>query len=135
MNIVKDTAARRYHVWLGVLSVLILLGIGAWIFELVYGLGSTGMRGVISWGLYICTFAFFIKLSAGGLIVASSAEIFDIEALKPLARLGALTAAVCVSLAGITLIPDLGRPGRILNLLLHPNWSSPMIWDAIVVGA
>jgi molybdopterin-containing oxidoreductase family membrane subunit len=92
------------------------------------------MRGVISWGLYICTFVFLVKLSAGGLIVASSAEVFDITALRPLAKLGALTAAVCISLAGLTLIPDLGRPARILNLLLHPNWRSPMIWDAFIVG-
>lgn len=127
-------AMRHYHIWLGLSALFILLGFVAWIYELRQGLGSTGMRGVISWGLYICTFAFFVKLSAGGLIVASSAEIFEIDALKPLARLGALTAAICISLAAITLIPDLGRPGRFLNLLVHPNWRSPMIWDALIVG-
>jgi len=130
----KELAPRRYHVWLGVLALLVLLALVAWVYELRHGLGTTGMRGVISWGLYICTFAFFVKLSAGGLIVASSAEVFGIEGLKPLSRLGALTAAVCVTIAAIALIPDLGRPGRIMNLALYPNWRSPMIWDAVVVG-
>lgn len=131
MMALKEVVSRRYHVWL--LS-LVALGLFAWIYELAYGLATTGMRGVISWGLYICTFVFFVKLSAGGLIVASSAEVFEIDALRPLAKLGALTAAVCISLAGLTLIPDLGRPARILNLILHPNWRSPMIWDAIIVA-
>lgn len=130
----NELAKRRYQLWVGVSAIFMLLGIIAWVYELKYGLGSTGMRGVISWGIYICTFAFLVKLSAGGLIVASSAEIFEIGALKPLAKLGALTAAVCIFLAAITLIPDLGRPDRIMNLLLHPNRRSPMIWDAVIVG-
>src|SRR5512142_3053275 len=123
MMALKEVVSRRYQVWL--LS-LVALGVFAWIYELTYGLATTGMRGVISWGLYICTFVFFVKLSAGGLLVASSAEVFEIEALRPLARLGALTAAACILLAGLTLIPDLGRPERIANLLLHPNGRSPM---------
>lgn len=134
MTNLGQRAARRYGVWVGALAFLMLLALAAWLYELMYGLETTGMRGVISWGLYICTFAFFVKLSAGGLIVASSAEIFAIEALKPLSRLGALTAAVCITLAALSIIPDLGKPGRIMNLALHPNWRSPMIWDALVVG-
>lgn len=128
---VKNIAGHRYF-W--PLLFFLALGAFAWIYELVYGLGTTGMRGLISWGLYICTFVFFVKLSAGGLIVASSAEVFEIEALRPLAKLGALTAAVCISLAGLSLVPDLGRPGRIFNLILHPHWRSPMMWDAVIVA-
>jgi molybdopterin-containing oxidoreductase family membrane subunit len=48
--------------------------------------------------------------------------------------LGVLTAAVSVLLAALTIIPDLGRPGRIANLLLHPNWRSPMIWDITIIS-
>jgi molybdopterin-containing oxidoreductase family membrane subunit len=123
----------RYYRTLGVLAILVALAAVAWVYELKYGLGSTGMRNVISWGAYIFTFAFFVKLSAGGLIVASSAEIFGISELKPLARLGVLTAAASVIVAAITIVPDLGRPGRMLNLVLHPNWRSPMIWDLTII--
>lgn len=127
-------ATRHYQTWIGMLVVLMLLAVGAWIYELRYGLATTGMRGVISWGIYIFTFAFFVKLSAGGLIVASSAEVFGITALKPLARLGVLTASAAILVAAITIIPDLGRPGRMMNLVLHPNWRSPMIWDAAIIA-
>jgi molybdopterin-containing oxidoreductase family membrane subunit len=114
--------------------VLMKIALIAWIYELRHGLGTTGMRDVISWGFYIFTFAFFVKWSAGGLIVASSVEVFGITELKPLARLGVLTAAVSVLLAALTIIPDLGRPERIANLLLHPNWRSPMIWDITIIS-
>jgi len=50
----------------GGLALLVLLGVSAWIYQLTQGLIATGMRDVVSWGLYIFTFAFFVGLSAGG---------------------------------------------------------------------
>jgi molybdopterin-containing oxidoreductase family membrane subunit len=117
------------------LALLVALGLGAWIYQLTQGLAVTGMRGVVSWGLYIFSFAFFVGLSAGGLIVASAAEIFGVKSLQPLARIGVLTAAACVAIAAMTIIPDLGRPDRVYNLLLHPQWRSPLIWDILIVTA
>jgi len=108
-------------------------GLAAWIDELHYGLAATGMRDVVSWGMYIFTFAFFIGLSAGGLIMASSAEVFGIKALKPLSRLGVLSAAACVAVAALMIIPDLGQPFRVLNIFVHPNWTSPLIWDILII--
>lgn len=128
---------RRRHPlawWYTGLALLMAWGIAAWIDELRVGLAATGMRDVVSWGLYIFTFAFFIGLSAGGLIMASSAEVFGIKALRPLSRLGVLSAAACVSVAGLMIIPDLGKPFRILNILVHPNWSSPLVWDILIIS-
>jgi len=117
----------------GGLALLVLLGVSAWIYQLTQGLIATGMRDVVSWGLYIFTFAFFVGLSAGGLIMASGAEVFGVTSLKPLARIGVLTAAASIAIAAMTIIPDLGRPDRIYNLLLHPRWTSPLIWDVLII--
>jgi len=120
--------------WYTTLVALMAWGLAAWIYELHYGLASTGMRDVVSWGMYIFTFAFFIGLSAGGLIMASSAEVFGIKSLQPLSRLGVLSAAACVTVAALMIIPDLGRPARILNIFIHPNWSSPLVWDILIIS-
>ena len=50
------------------------------------------------------------------------------RSLKPLARIGVLTAAACVAVAGI-FIPDLASPS-VLNLFLSPDWVSPLIWES-----
>jgi molybdopterin-containing oxidoreductase family membrane subunit len=132
---VRSTRAYRpIWGWYAALVVLMAWGLAAWIYELHYGLAATGMRDVVSWGMYIFTFAFFIGLSAGGLIMASSAEVFGIKALKPLSRLGVLSAAACVAVAALMIIPDLGRPARILNIFIHPNWSSPLVWDVFIIS-
>ena len=129
----KGAADLHLRLWYVVLFVVGILGFGAWIYELKRGLAATGMRDVVSWGMYIFTFAYFIGLSAGGLIMASSAEVFGIKALRPLARIGVLSAASCVAVAAIMIIPDLGQPARILNLVLHPNWTSPLVWDVLII--
>lgn len=123
------------RLWYALLWLIGALGLAAWIYELHYGLATTGMRDVVSWGMYIFTFAFFIGLSAGGLIMASSAELFGINDLKPLSRLGVLSAAACVTVAAIMILPDLGRPDRILNIFIHPNWTSPLVWDILIISA
>jgi len=50
---------------LGILGLLTLLGLAAWIYQLSTGLIVTGMRNIVSWGLYITSFMFFVGLSAG----------------------------------------------------------------------
>jgi len=126
---------RTGRIWLGAFGLLIVLGLGAWIYQLTQGLIVTGMRDVVSWGLYIFTFAFFVGLSAGGLIMASGAEVFGVKSLRPLSRIGVLTAAACVAVAAITIIPDLGKAQRIWELVRYPQWSSPLIWDIIIITA
>lgn len=119
---------------MGVLGLLALLGLAAWIYQLSTGLIVTGMRNVVSWGLYITSFMFFVGLSAGGLIVSSSATVFDIPAFKAVAKPAVILSTVCIILAGMFIIVDLGSPERILNLLIHPQFQSPLIWDVIVIS-
>jgi len=87
----------------------------------------------VIWGLYIITFMFFVGLSAGGLIVASAGRLFDVKQFAPIVRLAVVEAAVTIATAAILIIPDLGRPQRILNLFIHAHWMSPMIWDVTVI--
>ena len=67
--------SRNFKVAIGVLAVLALAAFGVYCYQFVNGLGVTGMSNGTSWGLYIACFMFLVGLSAGGLIVASSASI------------------------------------------------------------
>ncbi len=119
---------------LGILGLLTLLGLAAWIYQLSTGLIVTGMRNIVSWGLYITSFMFFVGLSAGGLIVSSSATVFNIPAFKAVAKPAVILSTVCIILACMFIIVDLGSPERILYLLIHPQFQSPLIWDVVVIS-
>lgn len=119
--------------WVGLLVVLMAAGMAAFVYQFANGLSVTGMRNVVMWGQYILFFMFFVGLSAGGLIVASAGRLFGVKAFKPITRLAVLEATVAVILAATFILPDLGRPERILNIPLYFNPTSPMVWDIAIV--
>ena len=73
------------NVAIGVSAVVMVVGLVLWFMQLSGGMVQTGMRNLSSWGLYITNFMFFVGLSAGGLIVASSASVFHITKFKAVA--------------------------------------------------
>ena len=116
-----------------VFALLTLIGVGCWIFQLANGLGVTGMNNSNSWGLYITLFMFFVGLSAGGLIVASSAHVFHIEAFKQVAVPAVIVSLVSICVAGMFVLVDLGGVQRIWRMLTGLNFTSPLAWDMIVI--
>lgn len=112
---------------------LTAVGVGAWIYQLINGLGVTGMNNGTSWGLYIAFFMFFVGLSAGGLIVASSASVFGIKEYKKVAMPAIILSTVCICLAGLFVLIDLGGIFRVWEVLIMPNFSSPLFWDICVI--
>ncbi len=120
--------------WVAVLLVLMAVGFVAWLYQLNEGLQVTAMRDNVMWGLYIVCFMFFVGLSAGGLIIASAGRLFGVTRFKPIVRLAVLEATVAVIAAASFILPDLGHPERLPNLILHANLTSPMIWDITVIA-
>ena len=119
--------------WIALLLFVMAIGAAAFLYQFANGLIVTGMRNTVMWGQYILFFMFFVGLSAGGLIVASAGRLFGVKAFKPITRLAVLEATVAVLLAGTFILPDLGRPERMVNIFLYPNLTSPMIWDITIV--
>ena len=118
----------------GILGALVVAGAAAWIYQLANGLGVTGMSNGVSWGLYIACFMFFVGLSAGGLIVASSASVFHIAEYKKVALPAIICSTVCICCAGMFVLIDLGGIQRVWRILVGPNPTSPLVWDVCVIS-
>ena len=116
-----------------VLAVLAAVGVGTWIYQLMNGLGVTGMNNSTSWGLYITCFMFFVGLSAGGLIVASSASVFRVKEYKKVALPAVILSTVCICCAGMFVLIDLGGIQRVWRIVTGPNVTSPLFWDICVI--
>ena len=128
-----DTFGMLGKLWLGFLGLLILGGLFAWYQQLQLGLAATGMRNVFSWGLYIMLFVLFVGLSAGGLIISSAPKFFHSDEYESLARFGVLLSLGCIVVAGLLILPDIGRPARIYQFVTTPDFRSPMVWDFAIV--
>jgi molybdopterin-containing oxidoreductase family membrane subunit len=125
--------SRALTWWIAALVVLIVLGFGVWVYQLIQGLQITNMRDNVIWGLYIISFMFFVGLSAGGLIIASAGRLFHVERFAPIVRLAIVEATVTIATAALLIIPDLGHVQHFYNLFIHAHWLSPMIWDLTVI--
>jgi len=109
--------------------VVFIIGLVAVIYQTQQGLIVTNMRNPFSWGLYIVIWAFLVGIATGGLMVTSSIYLFNIERLKPFSRITALVALISTMAAMVVLLVDIGRPDRVLNMLVHPQFGSVLIWD------
>lgn len=126
-------SSPKFKIAAGVLGVLAIAGVAAWVFQLINGLGVTGMSNGTSWGLYITMFMLFVGLSAGGLIVASSASVFHVAEYKKVALPAVVLSTVCICCAGMFILIDLGGIQRVWRIVAGPNPTSPLVWDMCVI--
>ena len=117
----------------GVLAALTVAGVAAWIYQLMGGLGVTGMNNGTSWGLYITMFMFFVGLSAGGLIISSIPRAFGMQGFGGISKVAVWTSICCTVLAIGFVVVDLGQPLRVWELFAYSNLGSPLMWDIVVL--
>jgi len=121
-------------VWYGVLTGGMVVGLACFVYQWINGLAVTGLSNTISWGMYIISFMFLVGISAGGLIVAAGAELVGSERFRSLTRLAVLLSGAAILAAAISIVPDLGRPQMVWKMLRQPHWTSPLIWDVLIIA-
>ena len=117
-----------------VAAVLTVAGIACWAMQLSGGMVQTGMRNLDSWGLYITNFMFFVGLSAGGLIISSVPNAFGMKGFGGISKVAIWTSVCCTCAAIGFVVVDLGGPARLWELFVYSNFSSPLMWDILVLG-
>ena len=120
--------------WIRFLILVIIAGTFAYGYQLITGLGVTAMRDYSSWGLYIANFVFLVAVSLVGSLVTAIMKLTGQKWATPLTRISELIAVGAVALAGMSIVVDMGRPDRILNIFFHGRFSSPIVWDITVVN-
>lgn len=125
--------SRGYYLWVAFLLMVIAWGVYAYSRQLQDGLIVTGMRDRISWGLYITTFVFFIGISHAGTLISAILRVSQARWRTPVTRMAEFITAVALICGALFVIIDLGRPDRVLNVILHGRWQSPIIWDVLAI--
>lgn len=128
----------RYHLWMGSLTLVMLLGGYAYSVQLREGLGVTGMSDHVSWGLYISNFTFLVGMAAAAMMLVLPAYILenvDFGRAVLLAE-GVAVAALVMSLSFV--VVDLGNPLASWHLtpgIGYLNWPRSLLaWDVIVLN-
>jgi molybdopterin-containing oxidoreductase family membrane subunit len=109
-------------------------GFFCYLIQLDQGLGITGMSRDVSWGLYIAQFTFLVGIAASAVMVILPYYLHDYKAFGRITILGEFLAVSAVIMCIAFVFIDLGRPERVMNVILHPAPSSILFWDMIVLS-
>ncbi|GAB6271985.1 MAG TPA: menaquinol oxidoreductase [Syntrophaceae bacterium] len=124
---------RGYWVWIAFLLIVAATGFFFYLRQLDYGLGITGMSRDVSWGLYIAQFTFLVGVAASAVMLVLPYYLHDYKAFGKITVLGEFLAVAAVIMCVLFIFVDLGQPSRVMNVLLHPQPTSILFWDMIVL--
>lgn len=130
---IRRVGAGDYLLW-GSLLVLMLTGLGAWIWQYIEGLGITGMNRPVYWGVYITNFVFFIGLAHSGTFISAILRVAGQSWRAPLTRAAEAITLFSLPFGAGSILIDMGHPERILNLIFYGRFQSPIMWDVTAVG-
>ncbi|MDD5542191.1 MAG: polysulfide reductase NrfD [Acidobacteriia bacterium] len=125
---IQQTTSQFYKV-MGLLMLLGATCLFAWVQQLKDGLVVTGLNVPVYWGVYITNFVFFIGISHAGTLISAILRLVQAEWRRPITRAAEVITVLVLFFGAGSVIMDLGRPDRLLNVLFHPNFRSPLLWD------
>ena len=134
---IKDIAPRKFTkrgaTWVTFLVIIIVAGIIAYIDQLLQGQVVTNMRDYVLWGIYISNFVFFVATSFVGSVAVAILRLTKNPWRTPFVRIAEIITVAAIVMAGITIMIDMARPDRLLNLFVHARLQSPITWDVIII--
>jgi len=132
-ELVPKKFGKRDSIWTISLIVIIIVGIIAYIDQLRKGQEVTNMRDYALWGIYISNFVFFVATSFVGSVTVAILRLTHNTWRTPLVRIAEIISVAAIIMAGITIMIDMARPDRLLNLFIHARLQSPITWDVVII--
>jgi molybdopterin-containing oxidoreductase family membrane subunit len=123
----------RQRFWLYCLLAVCLWGLACFIRQCFIGLSATAMTNYFSWGVYIINFVFFIGISHAGTLVSAILRVTGADWRRPITRMAEGITVFALMIGAPMIIIDMGRPDRLLNVIIHGRLQSPILWDVCSV--
>ncbi len=136
-QLLTDLAPQKFGkkgvIWTIFLVVVIIAGLLAYIDQVIKGQVVTNMNDYALWGVYISNFVFFVATSFVSTITVAVLRLTKNAWRTPIVRIAEIISVAAIIMAGLTIMIDMGRPDRLMNLFIHGRMQSPIIWDVIII--
>lgn len=136
-----DTTTKgsvKYHLWMGFLTLVMLIGMYCYSIQLDQGLSVTGMSDRVSWGLYISNFTFLVGVAAAAVMLVMPTYVLKDIDFKQAVLIGEGLAVAALIMCLAFVVADMGGPSVLWHMLPgigvfnFPN--SMLTWDVIVLN-
>ncbi|MDO6471767.1 sulfate reduction electron transfer complex DsrMKJOP subunit DsrP [Maribacter sp. 1_MG-2023] len=130
--------SKRYHLWMGFLTLVMLIGMYCYSIQLEEGLSATGMSDRVSWGLYISNFTFLVGVAAAAVMLVMPTYVLKDLDFKQAVLIGEGLAVAALIMCLAFVVADMGEPSVLWHMIPgigvfnFPN--SMLTWDVIVLN-
>ncbi len=126
-------SSKWSKIWIGILLAIVLLGLVAFVLQVVKGHEVTGMRDNVVWGIYIINFIFFVCLSYSGAFISGILHFFKTPWKNSVSRIVEIITVLSLIVGPIFILLCIGRLDRLHYLFIYPRIQSPITWDIIAI--
>ncbi len=130
--------SKKYHLWMGFLTLVMLIGMYCYSIQLDEGLSVTGMTDRVSWGLYISNFTFLVGVAAAAVMLVMPTYVLKDIDFKQAVLIGEGLAVAALIMCLAFVVADMGGPSVLWHMIPgigvfnFPN--SMLTWDVIVLN-
>jgi Ni/Fe-hydrogenase subunit HybB-like protein len=125
----------RQRALVAALGLLVAAGAGAYVYQLINGIGVTGLNDQVFWGIYTVDLVTFIGFSYGGAMVSAILRLTHAAWRGPISRIAEGTALVTLVIGALFPVIHLGHPERIWQMFTRFQIDSPITWDMVAIGS
>jgi molybdopterin-containing oxidoreductase family membrane subunit len=146
-NITEDllrpllTTSWRFYALVAVLGGVVLLGVGAFAYQVNRGIGVWGLNWPVFWAFDITNFVFWIGISHAGTLISAILRLVNAGWRRPVTRCAEVITAFALMIGAMFPIVHLGRPWLFFWLMpypserqIWPNFRSPLVWDFFAIS-
>jgi molybdopterin-containing oxidoreductase family membrane subunit len=135
-----DRATARFWVAFVILGGLVAIWGVTWLYQMIWGIGVTGLNRPVMWALYIVNFVYFIGIGHAGTFISAALRALKIEWRRPISRAAEMLTVFALTTAAMFPLVHLGRTWKFYWLMPYPNqrqlwpsYHSPLLWDLTAI--
>jgi Ni/Fe-hydrogenase subunit HybB-like protein len=132
------SGGKGFRIYLA--TLLVVMGVGgiAYLRQFQEGLVLTGMSNIVSWGLYISNFTFFVGVAAAAVMLILPAYVYKDKDFHEVVIIGECVAVGALVMCLMFITVDMGGPLKVWHMIpgigLFNFPSSILAWDVLVLN-
>ena len=131
----------RFYVMIALFGAFVVAGLVAWLSQVYFGLGISGINWPVYWGFYITNFVFWIGISHAGTLISAILRLVNAGWRRPVTRCAEAITTFALMIGALFPLIHIGRPWLAFWLipypserLIWPNFRSPLVWDFFAIN-
>ena len=137
----EDPHPSYYVAW-GMSILCVLIGIGCWTYQVLVGMGVSGLNSPVYWGVYITDFVFWVGIGHAGTLISAILFLFRAKWRNTVNRAAEAMTVFAVITAGLFPLIHVGRLWFAAYWMLPlpntnnlwVNFRSPLLWDVFAIS-